>query len=83
MKKWTKFLAALMMALLICGMLAACANGSEVAEIKKSGKLVVLTSADFPPFEYLGEELSLIHICAHLSAQHLPWDYGHVSGQNV
>lgn len=62
MKKWTKFLAALMMALLICGMLAACANGSEVAEIKKSGKLVVLTSADFPPFEYLGEEGSIVGV---------------------
>ena len=56
MKKWTRLLTALMAALLICGMFAACGKGSEVAEIKKSGKLVVLTSSDFPPFEYQGEE---------------------------
>ena len=55
MKRWTKFLAALTAALLICGMFAACGKGSEVAEIKKSGKLVVLTSADFPPLEYQSE----------------------------
>lgn len=55
MKRRIKFLAALTAALLICGMFAACAKDSEVAEIKKSGKLVVLTSADFPPLEYQGE----------------------------
>ena len=52
MKKLAKVLAALTAAFLICGVFASCAKNSEVAKIKKAGKLVVLTSAGFPPFEY-------------------------------
>lgn len=56
MKKLTKILAVLMVAVLMCGMFASCGKKSQVAEIKKAGKLVMLTNAAFPPFEYLGDD---------------------------
>ncbi len=56
MKKITKILAALMVAVLMCGLFASCGKKSEVAQIKKAGKLVMLTNVGFPPFEYLGDD---------------------------
>ena len=56
MKKLREVFAVLMAALLICGVFVSCGKNSKVAEIKKSGKLVVLTSTGFPPFEYTSNE---------------------------
>ena len=50
MKKWI----ALIMVLVVCLTMAACGSkGKSFEDIQKAGKLVVATSPDFPPFEYL------------------------------
>lgn len=50
MKKWL----ALILVLVLCLSLAACGSkGKSLEDIQKAGKLVVATSPDFPPFEYL------------------------------
>ena len=50
MKKWI----ALIMVLVVCLTMAACGSkGKSLEDIQKAGKLVVATSPDFPPFEYL------------------------------
>lgn len=56
-----KVLSILAVALLIVGLLAGCAAGGSkdgngavtVESIKKAGKLVIATSPDYPPFEYM------------------------------
>lgn len=53
MKTWKKMIV-LALAAVLCIALAACgSSGKTVADIQKAGKLVVATSPDFPPFEYL------------------------------
>ena len=72
-----KKLIALALALVMCLSLAACsAKGPTLAEVKKSGKLIVATSPDFPPFEYLedgkvvGIEVEIMElICAELGIE--------------
>ena len=50
MKRWMS----LLLGLVLCVCLAACGSkGKSVEDIQKAGKLVVATSPDFPPFEYL------------------------------
>lgn len=54
MKKMHKILAMAASALLVAGMLSGCGSqGKTLEEIQKNGTLVVATSPDFPPFEYL------------------------------
>lgn len=55
-----KFLCAAMAALLACGILAGCGGGSDegtaqnrLEQIKAAGKIVVATSPDFPPSEFI------------------------------
>ena len=49
-----KKLIALILALVVCLTMAACGSkGKSLEDIQKAGKLVVATSPDFPPFEYL------------------------------
>lgn len=51
-----KILAVILAALMIATMLVGCgAKGKTLAQVKETGKLVVATSPDFPPFEGLGE----------------------------
>lgn len=50
MKKWI----ALILVLVLCISLTACGSkGKSLEDIQAAGKLVVATSPDFPPFEYL------------------------------
>ena len=56
MKKLTKALAIVLVAALMCGLFASCGMKSAVEEIKKEGKLVMLTNVGFPRFEYLGDD---------------------------
>lgn len=54
MKKKQKILALVMSTLLAAGMLSGCGgHGKSLEAIQKKGTLVVATSPDFPPFEYL------------------------------
>lgn len=55
----TLFLAAI----LCCGMLSSCCkkeSASKLDAIKAAGKLVVYTNAEFPPYEYLGDNGALV-----------------------
>lgn len=57
MKKLTKPIALALALLMLLGMLSACAKKqSAVEKIKAAGKIVMLTNAAFPPFEYLGDD---------------------------
>lgn len=50
MKRWMS----LLLVLVLCMCLAACGSkGKSLEDVQKAGKLVVATSPDFPPFEYL------------------------------
>lgn len=54
MKKMQKILALVMSTLLVVSVLSGCGSqGKTLDEIQKNGTLVVATSPDFPPFEYL------------------------------
>ena len=46
--------------LLTC--MTACSSGKTLADVQKSGKLTIATSPDFPPFEYLAEDGSVVGI---------------------
>ena len=51
-----KIIALLMIAVMLMCCLAGCGSkGTTLEEVKTAGKLVVASSPDFPPFEYLGE----------------------------
>lgn len=51
-----KFIALLLVAALTCACLTGCGSkGKTIDDIKNSGKLVIATSPDFPPFEELKE----------------------------
>ncbi len=57
MKKLHKILVFAMTALLIAGALSGCgSHGKSLQDIQEKGTLVVATSPDFPPFEYLDGE---------------------------
>lgn len=49
---------AIVLAVLLCAaMFVGCTSGTDkVAQIKEAGKLVMLTNAAFPPYEYLGSD---------------------------
>ena len=54
MKKFTKMLSLALTAVMLLSLLAACgSSGKTLEEIQKKGTLVIATSPDFPPFEYL------------------------------
>lgn len=54
MKKMKQMLTLALSVLLIAGALSGCGSkGKSLEEIQKNGTLVVATSPDFPPFEYL------------------------------
>ena len=65
-----KKIIALVLALVLCLSLAACAKGATLADVKKAGKLTVATSPDFPPFESLednkvvGIEVDILNLIA-------------------
>lgn len=48
-----KKIIALVLVLALCLTLGACSKGKSLEDIQTAGKLVVATSPDFPPFEYL------------------------------
>lgn len=57
MKKHTKAIALTLSVLMLCALFAGCAKKeSAVDRIKSAGKIVMLTNAAFPPFEYLGSD---------------------------
>lgn len=57
MKKHTKALALVLALVMLLCMLSACAKKQTAVEkIKAAGKIVMLTNAAFPPFEYLGDD---------------------------
>ncbi|MEG1547865.1 MAG: transporter substrate-binding domain-containing protein [Clostridia bacterium] len=51
-----KVLALVMTLVMAAAMLASCAKTSSLDKIKKSGELVMLTNAQFAPYEYLGAD---------------------------
>lgn len=53
MKKFVKIIALALLTTLCVGVFAACGNTPTVDSIKKDGKIVMLTNAAFPPFEYV------------------------------
>lgn len=59
-----KIVTLVLCALMLVGMLAGCgSSGKQLADVQKAGKLVIATSPDFPPFEYLeGTEVVGIEI---------------------
>ncbi|MBR2937664.1 MAG: transporter substrate-binding domain-containing protein [Oscillospiraceae bacterium] len=65
-----KKLIALVLVLVLCLSLAACAKGATLDDVKKTGKLTVATSPDFPPFESLeggkvvGIEVDILNLIA-------------------
>lgn len=69
MKKFGKIMAALMSGAMMIGSFAACggntddaaatgdaATGDLLARIKGNGEIIMVTNAQFPPFEYLGDD---------------------------
>ena len=48
--------------LMLLSCLTACSSGKTLADVEKAGKLTIATSPDFPPFEYLAEDGSVIGI---------------------
>lgn len=57
MKKLNKAIAFALALLLLAALFAGCAKKeSAVDKIKAAGKIVMLTNAAFPPFEYLGDD---------------------------
>ena len=71
MKKFKKMLPLILSALLLLSLLAACgSSGKTIESIRKKGTLVVATSPDFPPFEYLedgkvtGIEVDILNLVA-------------------
>jgi len=57
--KNSKILALILVLLLAVSVLAGCGEKTGVEKIKENGKLVMLTNAAFPPFEYLGADGSV------------------------
>lgn len=59
-----KFIAVLLAAVLGVSCLASCGSskGNKLAEIKKAGKLQIYTNAEFPPYEFLGENGEIVGV---------------------
>ena len=58
-----KLLVIVLTALMLLSCLTACGSSEKtLADVQKAGKLTVATSPDFPPFEYLGEDGSVVGI---------------------
>ena len=54
MKKFKKMVPLLLCAMMLLTMLAACGgSGKTIESVQKKGTMVIATSPDFPPFEYL------------------------------
>lgn len=51
-----KIAAVVLSVLMLCGCLTACGGGATVDSVKKTGKLTIATSPDFPPFEELNAD---------------------------
>ncbi len=56
MKKLLKIAAVVVAAVVVLMSFTSCSSGKSLDDIKKAGKLVIATSPDFPPFEYLDGE---------------------------
>ena len=56
MKKSVKIAALLLAVAMFAALFVSCGQASDLEKVKKSGKLVMLTNAAFPPFEYLGSD---------------------------
>ena len=54
--KLVKKLAAAALAATLCLALTACSDGKSLEDIQEAGKLVVATSPDWPPYEYVAED---------------------------
>lgn len=54
MKKFIKVMSFVMAVALLAMVFVSCTKKSDMADVKEQGKLVMLTNAAFPPFEYLG-----------------------------
>ena len=57
-----KLIALILTTLLVLSCMTACASGKTLADVQKAGKLTIATSPDFPPFEYLAEDGSVVGI---------------------
>ena len=59
-----KLLVIVLSALMLLSCLTACGGSSNktLADVQKAGKLTIATSPDFPPFEYLAEDGSVVGI---------------------
>ena len=57
-----KLIVIVLAALMVLSCMTACASGKTLADVQKAGKLTIATSPDFPPFEHLGEDGSVIGI---------------------
>ena len=57
-----KLLAIVLTVVMLLTCMTACSSGKTTADIQKAGKLTVATSPDFPPFEYLAEDGSVVGI---------------------
>ena len=56
MKKFVKIFALIVAVALMAALFVSCGVKSDLKQIEESGKLVMLTNAAFPPFEYLGAD---------------------------
>jgi len=56
MKKFAKIIALVLVVALVAVMGVSCGAKSDLESVQKEGKLVMLTNAAFPPFEYLGAD---------------------------
>ena len=60
-----KLIAVILSVLMVAACFAACGSsstGTTLADVQKAGKLTIATSPDFPPFESLGENGSVVGI---------------------
>lgn len=60
-----KMIAVILVALMVAAFFTGCgssAAGTTLADVQKAGKLTIATSPDFPPFESLGENGSVVGI---------------------
>ena len=57
-----KLIALILATLMVLSCMTACSSGKTLADVQKAGKLTIATSPDFPPFEYLAEDGSVVGI---------------------
>lgn len=51
-----KIIAAVLVILMVAALFSACSNQTSLDKVKKDGKIIMLTNAGFPPFEYIGDD---------------------------